>query len=412
MVNLNQVAYALTQALDLVGVDKVQHGQRVAYMAKECGRLMELNDQQLVDLFHASMLHDCGVSSTRIHKHIVMEFDWKDSENHCRIGENLISQFGPFAHLAPIIRYHHTHWDELIEKDLPQEVKLLTNCIFLVDRVDSLLSQTTGMDVLVSSRSAVKTIKELAGTFFSPNLVDIFQEVSNNESFWLTLEPISLHEYLRSLEATPGNTVDLEDLKHLAIVFARIVDAKSPFTYEHSQGVAQLASHIGHIAGLSPIHCDMLEVAGLLHDLGKLRVPDEILEKPGPLNSEETAVMRHHSFDTYRILHQIEGLQDIASWAANHHETLLGDGYPFRHNASELPIEARIIVVADIFQALAQNRPYRAGMNPEQIRGQLHELAAQGKLDEHVVSLVDNNFPACWQAAKGGKLDSSALRAQ
>ena len=221
VVNLNQVAYALTQALDLVGVDKVQHGQRVAYMAKECGRLMELNDQQLVDLFHASMLHDCGVSSTRIHKHIVMEFDWKDSENHCRIGENLISQFGPFAHLAPIIRYHHTHWDELIEKDLPQEVKLLTNCIFLVDRVDSLLSQTTGMDVLVSSRSAVKTIKELAGTFFSPNLVDIFQEVSNNESFWLTLEPISLHEYLRSLEATPGNTVDLEDLKHLAIVFGQ-----------------------------------------------------------------------------------------------------------------------------------------------------------------------------------------------
>jgi len=143
----------------------------------------------------------------------------------------------------------------------------------------------------------------------------------------------------------------------------------------------------------------MVEIAALLHDLGKLGVPDEILEKPGRLNAQETTVMHRHSYDTYRILRHIEGLEEIAEWAGNHHETLLGNGYPFQHQEEKLSLETRVIIVADIFQALAQERPYRSSMKAEDVMQILHEMAADGRIDDKLVAIVDNQSAYCWQLA-------------
>ena len=190
-----------------------------------------------------------------------------------------------------------------------------------------------------------------------------------------------------------------ENLSEIANMFAEIVDAKSPFTFRHSKGVALLSRYLAEDVGLDPEACRASEIAGLLHDMGKLKVPDAILDKKTALNGAELAVMRHHSFESYMILKRVPGMEDIARWAGNHHETLNGKGYPFHRSAADLCLQSRIIAVADVFQALAQNRPYRKAMEPDQILIFLKEFADRGRLDPAVVDRVARHPDDCFSAA-------------
>ena len=126
--------------------------------------------------------------------------------------------------------------------------------------------------------------------------------------------------------------------------------------------------------------------------------------KPGPLNAAERSIMSQHSYETYEILRHIDGIEDIARWAAYHHETLTGEGYPFHRGGAEMSEEARIVAVADVFQALAQERPYRRSLEPAEILRILREMAEAGRLDPSLVDLAAQNAEACWEAAmnRGG----------
>ena len=135
-------------------------------------------------------------------------------------------------------------------------------------------------------------------------------------------------------------------------------------------------------------HPAAVVLAALLHDLGKLRVEDAILDKQGPFDEHERRVMNHHSFDTEQILNRIGGFGEIAHIAAMHHETLDGLGYPRRVKGEEIPIAARIIAVADVFQALVQNRPYRPPLALAAAREVLTQMVARGKLDPELVGLL------------------------
>jgi len=400
-IDLRQVVYALSDALDLVGVDDFHHGKRVGLMAVECGRALGLDATALDTLFDAGLLHDCGVSSTRVHHHLVSELDWDGAQAHCDLGDELLSGFAPLAHLAPLIRHHHTHWDALAGQDLPESTALFSNLIYLTDRVDALAAPHYGQPSLLFYQEDIRaTIARLGGSFFAPRLVDAFLAASHNEAFWLRLEPRHIQQGLQDMvqRRQPGR-VDFPQLRQLALIFSRIVDAKSAFTVEHSLGVSALARHLAESLGLPEETCDKLEIAGLLHDLGKLQVPDEILEKPAGLDPKERAAMARHSFETYEILRRIPGMEDIARWAAYHHEAPDGEGYPFHRRGSELPLEARIVSVADVFQAMAQNRPYRKAMRPEEILRHIKELAAAGHLDAGLAGLVERDLDACWRAA-------------
>ena len=183
------------------------------------------------------------------------------------------------------------------------------------------------------ARHAVRdAIWQLSRSFFSQELVTPFLDISDNEAFWLSLEERHLNRFLFERNQKPWvKPIRFAELRQLALIFVRIVDAKSPLTMQHSLGTARLARFLAYKAGLSKEVQDKMEVAGLLHDLGKLRVPNEILEKPGKLNREERSLIERHSFETYKILSGIKGLEDITLWAACHHETPDGQGLSLIH---------------------------------------------------------------------------------
>ncbi len=147
--------------------------------------------------------------------------------------------------------------------------------------------------------------------------------------------------------------------------------------------VGLIAKELAVLSNLDEIVCHKLEIAGYLHDIGKLMTPDNILQKPGPLNELERSIMNQHSYETYEILRHIKGLEDIAIWASYHHEGLNGTGYPFHPHQQKLSIECRIISVADIFQALVQDRPYREGCTLEKTIEILDQNVKKGILDKN-----------------------------
>jgi HD-GYP domain-containing protein (c-di-GMP phosphodiesterase class II) len=163
--------------------------------------------------------------------------------------------------------------------------------------------------------------------------------------------------------------------------------------------VAQLAGHLAGRMGFPEDGLAQVEIAGLMHDVGKLCVPDEIVEKPARLTPVEFSVMERHSFETYQILRHVPGLETIAEWAAFHHEALNGHGYPFRHKGERLSMEARIVAVADVFQALAQERPYRGAQPAGEISGILDDFVDKGVLDGDVVAVATEDLDASWSAA-------------
>lgn len=399
-INVRQVIHALSDALDLVGIDEVNHGKRVAFMAAECGKAMGLNTEQLETIHHASLLHDCGVSSTQIHRNLVTELDWSDSQEHCTRGKELLARCHVFEGLPPIIDYHHTHWEDM-PSHLDPELALISNLIYLTDRVDALIAQHGKTDILMARHPICDTIKKYRDFLFKPELVDIFLKLAAREFFWLSLETKHLTYYLMDLEQqTDEQPIDAKTLLEIAGIFADIVDGKSTFTVEHSRGVARVAKFLGSLLGYSEDVRYMLEAAGLLHDLGKLNIPDEILEKPGPLTDSEMAIMMRHSFESYQILHRIKGFEQIAQWAAFHHEGISGAGYPFHKNPNGLSTEARILAVADVFQALAQKRPYRDSLPPEEIMMTMTDMAKKGKLDPNLVALAGAHVEKCWRHAQ------------
>ena len=182
-------------------------------------------------------------------------------------------------------------------------------------------------------------------------------------------------------------SADEETLDNLCITFADVIDAKSPFTFTHSSSVSQVAAAMGTQLGLKDEEVRMIRRAALLHDVGKLSVPNSILEKPGALTAEEWKAIANHPFYTHQILNRITGFEELAGIAAAHHEKLDGSGYYLGLRGPDLPLAARILAVADTYDALAADRPYRAAMPTEKALG-IVAAQAPNKLDADCVEAL------------------------
>jgi diguanylate cyclase (GGDEF)-like protein len=179
------------------------------------------------------------------------------------------------------------------------------------------------------------------------------------------------------VHAETGHTHEL-----IAAALARAVDAKDTGTRNHCETVGALSAMIGERLGLEPERLRQLRLAGLLHDVGKIGIADSILQKPGPLSEAEWTIMRTHAGVGHSIVSATE-LEEEARWVLHHHERFDGAGYPSGVTGDKIPLESRIIFVADAFEAMTADRPYRPGRSPE---------AALEELASHAGSQFD---PAC-----------------
>lgn len=167
---------------------------------------------------------------------------------------------------------------------------------------------------------------------------------------------------------------------------AKIIDNKSPFTYEHLQGVTSVAVRLGEHFKLDKITLRNLKISALLHDLGKLTIPNSILDKPGKLKPMEYQQIKSHPYYTKLILSKIKGIETIRDWAGNHHETLDGKGYPEGIPEERLCLPERIIAVSDVYQALTEERPYRKPLPESQVIEILQGMVKDHKLSPEVFS--------------------------
>ena len=188
------------------------------------------------------------------------------------------------------------------------------------------------------------------------------------------------------LALDPGGAAALagRDIDLICSGFADVIDAKSPFTHRHSVATAEVAVLISNAMGLPPGRVDVVRRAALLHDIGKLGVPNTILDKPGPLTSKEWTAIHRHPVLSQEILSRVRAFSEIAVLAGQHHEKLDGSGYPLRLVNEQLSIESRILTVADTFSALMESRSYREDLTPAEIQQQL-ALEVPHRLDRKVI---------------------------
>jgi HD-GYP domain-containing protein (c-di-GMP phosphodiesterase class II) len=210
-------------------------------------------------------------------------------------------------------------------------------------------------------RAARAVARRRSGRWFDPRLVRAFEGFCHDRPFWAALGAPDVSAWE---PADVALSADDARLDRIAEAFARVIDAKSPFTARHSERVAEIADGIGEVLGFDAGQRRRLRRAGLLHDIGKLAISNRILDKPGRLTDEEFASIRTHPVYSLRILEQAPCFAPIAELAANHHERLDGSGYPRGLAAAALDLPMRVLAVADVYEALTANRPYRGPMSP------------------------------------------------
>ena len=380
-------ASSISDAIDLVYPALCNHHKKVAYISYCIANEMRLPDRKILDIVLASTLHDIGAFSVAERMCVVNAlFDDSAHNQHALIGYRLLQDCKPLKNAATIIKYHHAHYNKAAATTIP----LGSYIVRLADRLSLLLNEDNEM--LEQIPEIMKRIEEYRDTFH-PDVLEALNRLAQMEYFWIEACSTSVKYDLPKRMKNIKEVMDLDVLRSFAIVFSRIIDFRSRFTVTHSSGVAAVALEMTTISGFSSRECRLMEIAGYMHDLGKLVIPSEILEKNGALTGEEFNEMRKHSYYTYIVLERIEGLEQIALWAAYHHEKLNGNGYPFHVKGEDFSKFARIIAVADIVTAITEDRPYRLGMDSKNAIKILRDMVDEGAIDKTIVDLVEENFP-------------------
>jgi HD-GYP domain-containing protein (c-di-GMP phosphodiesterase class II) len=387
-VSLNQFVFSLSQALDLINPVMADHHKRVAYIALRVAETMGLSGRAKEDVVIAAALHDIG---TLPRQSPDGETFPTSSLRSARFGYQLLRKFKPFDKSARIVRFHWVDWARGQNREMEGEtvptgshIVHLANCVNrLVDRDKPILWQAGDICTRVG---------DLRDVILMPALVDAFLKVSASDAFWLDLNASDLPSLMAARIPFSAVELDEDSLQDFAELLAQIIDFRSRFTATHSSGVAATAATLAQLFGFPEADCKRIQVAGYLHDLGKLAIPAEYLEKNGKLTEEEWLSIRSHPYYTYRILASINGLEDIAHWCGVHHERLSGAGYPFGANNSRIPLEARILSVADIFTALCEDRPYRCGLDRQSVLAILKKMVDGFELDRKIFEVLEANY--------------------
>lgn len=383
-ISLFNLVLSIGNTADLVSPLLVNHHKQVGYIANEIAKEMGLPEEMRNEIMLAGLLHDLGGISLQEREN-ALTFEDTHAFLHSKLGYQLFKDFPPFAGIAELIYYHHSWW-EPGGKNVP----LGSHIIHLADRVA--VSINKKIPILEQAENIVKKIRDQSGRMFMPDAVEAFCSLAKKEYFWFDTVSQYILSILEQKEEQGRLILDLDSLQVIANIFSKIIDFRSPFTANHSSGVAATAQALAEILGFSESRRQLIKIAGLLHDVGKLAIPPQILEKPGPLTKDEFNIIKSHTFFSYRTLEAIDGFETLNQWASFHHERLDGQGYPFHLSEEELPLGSKIMAVADVFTAITEDRPYRSGMDSDKAVKVLTKMASEKAVDQDIVDVLLTNY--------------------
>lgn len=405
-VKLYDLMFSLSCAMDLVAPDLYNHHQQVAYLSYRLGAEMGLNQEDLLDLLLAGIVHDVGSLSVR-ERLVMIREERQEIGSHAMRGAALLEKYPPFSRIAAILRYHHLAWNQgegvAFQGD---PVPMLSHVLHLADRICVLF--TGNNHILLQLPQVLAQVQAREGSRFLPEAVAAMTRLATREYVWLELSDRDPMRFLSRETELLNQDLDLSQVLQIAHIFSQVIDFRSRFTATHSAGVAYTARLLGELNGMSSTECDMLLIAGYLHDLGKIAVDNDILEKAGQLTLQEYRIIRSHTFYTYRLLSGVQGMETIAEWAAYHHEKLDGSGYPFHLPEKSLPYGSRIMSVADVFSSITENRPYREGMAKEQAMKTLQSMVQSGALSRELVEMLAANYELFYQVREEAQQNARA----
>ena len=395
---------ALSHALDIAEGQPPGHAVRSCVIGMRLAAELELPDADRSDLFYALLLKDAGCSANasrmsalfaaddRAAKATSKLVDWTDRrsamlwswrtaapgagmrrrvqvlrgirdegdvtrqfmEARCDRGAEIARMLFLPEGTSEAIRSLDEHWDG---KGMPdglrgEEIPLAGRILCFAQTLE-VFHATGGI------RAARSMAKARRAGWFDPTLVDAFLRFCGDRDFWAAVEESDVSRWEPLDFALAGDDARLDQI---AAAFARVIDAKSPFTASHSQRVAEIADGIAAVLAFDGDERRILRRAALLHDIGKLAISNRILDKPGKLTEAEFAAVKTHPAHTLRILERAPCFAALADLAANHHEKLDGSGYPRSLGGDELDLPMRVLAVSDVYEALTADRPYRPAL--------------------------------------------------
>jgi putative nucleotidyltransferase with HDIG domain len=283
----------------------------------------------------------------------------------CERGASIARRMGFSESVAAAIHSLDEHWNG---GGYPQGLR--GEQIPLLSRIMNLAQTLAVFLAGHGPGAALDVMDRRVNRWFDPELVKAAKSLARTGGLWSGLTDADIMSRVTALEPVERRLiVNTEMMDNICLAFAEVIDAKSPFTYRHSNGVAQAAVAIAGQLGMQESEINSIRRAALLHDIGKLSVPNTILEKPDKLTASEWCVVKKHPYYTLEVLRRIPGFGELSDVAAAHHEKLDGSGY-FRHwGAEQLTTPSRILAVADVFDALAARRPYRDALPLETVFG-------------------------------------------
>jgi len=414
--SLTAILAGLSHALDLTEGHPRGHAERACRIGQSLACELGLSAANRHDLVHATLLKDAGCSSNALRvyqlfggpehgvKRAVWERDWRKFgeqlryalswterggspvarfrklaslaamgpggareifQIRCSRGAEIARRIGCGEHIAQAIHDMDEHWDGGGHpRGLRGEESPVLSRIMGLSQVMEIFWGLGG------PHAAIEVARTRRGTWFEPALVRAAEALATDHGLWEDLFAPDLVSRILA-QMPPGQVIAIDDerLDLVSEAFALIIDGKSPYTFDHSRRVAGYAVSIGARLGLDRNALRRLRRAGLVHDLGKLTVPNSILEHPGKLDEEQWKVVRQHPSYTFDVLARVPILEELALDAASHHERLDGRGYHRGLPGERLTTTARILAVSDVMDALAADRPYRAGMAPDRVLG-------------------------------------------
>lgn len=408
---LHEILGALSHAIDMTEGQPPGHAIRCCWIGMHIATQLKLSAQDRGDLYYTLMMKDLGCSSNAaricalyLADDITFKHDFKKIdgslpaalrfvlqqtglqsglaeriratmnilrnggqisreliETRCHQGADIAAKLRFSTKVQDGIRALDEHWD-----GMGKPLGLAGHAIPQLSRI-ALLAQV--VDVFHQAdgpAAALAEVRNRSGTWFDPELIAALEATAQESDLWAGLNDPNIASHVYAM-APRAASFDIDDsyLDDIAEAFADVIDAKSPFTADHSRRVTLYADIIAEQLGLGAAHRRWLRRAALLHDIGKLAVSNQILDKPGKPTDEEWAAIREHPVHTAAILSRVRAFADFAHVAGAHHERLDGAGYPKGLTVETLPFESMILATADVYDALTADRPYRAAMPHE-----------------------------------------------